>query len=166
MKAGGFFTMAARADVGVSPERTPIRIGGAPSPLEILGNIDSERLQRRDVDNTSDTIGRLAAFMGLVEPIDRHQERRQGFARARRSGDKRVFTRGDMGPGSALRRCRTVRESLTKPRPNRWMEGFHPRVIEQAGTVDNQRFVLIGSGDMSFDYGHARTLRIGCDTLF
>ena len=122
-------------------------------PFEVFGNVDGERFERRHVDNPGNVVGRLAAFVCLVEPIDRYEEGRQRLSRAGRRSDKRVRARGDVGPRRVLWRCWPVGKLVGKPRPHSRVKGLHPGLVKQTRTFD-----------IGVDDGHCQKLPMGSDS--
>ena len=111
------------ADVG----RVETELGGdlgdlAQRSLEVLGDVDRERLQRRHVDDARDAVDRLAGVVGAVEPVDADEEAGERLPRAGRRRDERVGARGDVRPGVALRRGGTVGEPAPEPCADRGVE--------------------------------------------
>ena len=91
--------------------------------LEVLGDVDRERLQRRHVDDPGDVGDRLARVVGPVEPVDADEEPGEGLARSGGGRDQRVDARGDVDPALGLRAGRAVREPAPEPLRDRRMEG-------------------------------------------
>src|SRR5205823_13967078 len=57
-------------------------------PLEVLADVDGERLQRRDVHDPRADRDVDTAVVLPIEPVDRDQERGEGLARAGRGRDQ------------------------------------------------------------------------------
>ncbi len=79
--------------------------------LQVLGDVDGERLQRRHVDDARDAVDRLARLVREVQPVDAHEEPGERLARSGGRGDERVVARRDVRPAVALRRRRARRGS-------------------------------------------------------
>ena len=137
-KLGGRRSIAARAEGGVSPVRTSTRSPGAAIPmlgghlgdlaqrdLEVLVDVDGQRLERGDVDDLGRPLHRLAARGGEVQLVDGDQEAGQRLARAGGRGDERRLAGRDVRPALLLRRGGAVGEALLEPRPHRGMEEAH-----------------------------------------
>ena len=90
--------------------------------LEVLGDVDGERFQRRHVDDACDVLDRLAGVVREVQPVDADEEAGQRLARTGRRRDERVGTGGDVRPGGALRCRGPFGESTAKPRADGRME--------------------------------------------
>ena len=120
----------------MSPVRTATRTSGASRPssaataaisreraLEVLGDVDRERLQRRHVDDPRDAVDRLARVVRPVEAVDAHEEPGERLARAGGRGDQRVGARPRCaGQPSRLRRGGAVGEAPAEPLGDRRME--------------------------------------------
>ena len=78
--------------------------------LEVLLDVDAERLEGGDVDDLGLVGDVLAALVGLVELVDADEEAAQGLAGAGGRGDEGVLSGGDGGPGAELRRRRPLGE--------------------------------------------------------
>ena len=111
----------------VEPELDRDRRDLAERPLQVLGDVDRERLQRRHVHDARDAVDRLAGFVREVEPVDALEERGERLARTGRRRDQHVFARGDARPPVALRRGRPVGEAAAEPRADRGMEPVDAR---------------------------------------
>ncbi len=98
------------------PELPRLRGDLGQRPLEVLGDVDGQRLQRRDVDDPR-AGDRLAPGVGEVQAVDGHEEAGQRLAGARRRRDQRVLAGGDGWPGGLLRRRRPLGEALPEPAP-------------------------------------------------
>ena len=129
-KLGGLRIIRARCELGVSPVRTAdLDVGRvetelardcgdlAQRPLEVLRDVDRERLQRRHVDDARDAGDRLTRVVREVQPVDAHEEPGERLARTGRRGDERVAARGDVRPPFALRRRRPFGEAAPEPVP-------------------------------------------------
>jgi hypothetical protein len=94
--------------------------------LEVLGDVDRQRLERRDVDDPGGGGHRLAPLVRPVERVDRHEEPRQRLARAGGGGDQRVGPRPDVRPPQPLGLGRPLGEPAPEPRRHRRMEPGQP----------------------------------------
>ncbi len=95
--------------------------------LQVLGDVDRERLQRRHVHDARDTGDRLTRLVGQVALVDALEERGERLARTGGRGDERVPARRDEGPAFALRRRRPFREAPAEPRADRGVEAIDAR---------------------------------------
>ena len=116
--------------------------------LEVLGDVDRERLQRGDVDDPRDAVDVISAFVCAVETIDADEESGERLARPRRRRDQRVGSGGDVRPPTALGFRRTVRKAAPEPLHHRRMEAREGGV--GAWTWVEERKLEPGGGD-----GHA-----------
>ena len=91
--------------------------------LQVLGDVDRERFQRRHVHNARDAVNRVAQLVRQVQAVDAHQERGERLARTGGCCDQRVVARSDAGPAVALRIGRSVGESPPEPSPT---AGWNP----------------------------------------
>ena len=100
----------------------PPRRGGdlGQRPLEVLGDVDGQGLQRRDVDHPR-AGDRLAPGEGEVEAVDGHEEAGQRLARAGGRGDEGVLAGRDRRPGRLLGGRGPLGEAVPEP-------GRHRRV--------------------------------------
>ncbi len=110
--------------------------------LQVLPDVDGQRLQRRDVHHLrpgggcSCLVGRpasLEAGLGgrlvrLVDPVDADQEGGESLARPRGRGDQRVPARRDLGPARSLRLGRPGGEPPGEPGPHGRVERFEHQV--------------------------------------
>ena len=115
--------LAGGAVAGAHPDREvgrgqpePPRRGGdlGQRSLEVLGDVDRQRLQRRDVDDPG-AADREPPGVGEVQPVDGHEEAGQRLARAGGRRHQRVLPGGDGWPGGLLRGCGPVGEALPEP---------------------------------------------------
>ena len=79
--------------------------------FEVLGDVDRERLERRDVDDPGDVGDVVTRGVLAVQPVDRDEEPGEGLARSGRCRDQRVDTASDRRPPVRLRGRRAVGES-------------------------------------------------------
>ena len=93
--------------------------------LEVLMDVDGQRLQRRDVDDLGDALHALPAGGGAVQLVDRGEEAGQGLARACGGGDQGRLAGRDVRPALGLRGGGTLREPRFEPCPHRGMEEAH-----------------------------------------
>src|SRR6266540_3457337 len=107
------------ADVG----RVEAKLGGdlcdlGQRLLEVLDDVDGERLQWRDVHDPRPGRHVDATVVLAVQPVDRHQEGGERLARSRRRRDQRVGAGGDVGPALLLGLGGAVREPAPEPGRN------------------------------------------------
>ena len=128
-KLGGWRNIAARCELVVSPVRTATAHLGARSrpsspamagdlgerALEVLGDVDGQRLQRRDVDHPGDAVDLVAPLVRPVEAVDADEEPGERLARAGGRGDERVVAGGDLGPTFGLRGGGALGEPAPEP---------------------------------------------------
>src|SRR6185295_1540388 len=79
--------------------------------VEVLGDVDRERLQRGDVDDAGDVVDRLAPLVRAVEAVDAHEEAGERLARSGGRGDEGVGAGRDVAPPARLRRGGAVGEA-------------------------------------------------------
>ncbi len=88
---------------------------------QVLLDVDGERPQRRDVDDTRAAgrgvvrRGRNRYLLGPVGGVDGDEEAGQGLARAGGGGDQDIFAGQDPGPRPTLGLGRPVREAAAEP---------------------------------------------------
>src|SRR5690606_7504593 len=107
----------------------------AQGALEVLGDVDRERLERRHVDDLRPPGDVLAPGVGPVEAVDADEEPGQRLARTGGRGDERVAPLGDVRPPGPLRGGGAVGEAAGEPRRHGGVE----RVAERAGVVAGPR---------------------------
>jgi hypothetical protein len=83
--------------------------------LEVLLNVDAERLERRDVDDVGLLVEGPLRLELPVEAIDEDEEGRERLARARGCGDQCVAAGGDGRPALRLRLRRAERKTPFEP---------------------------------------------------
>ncbi len=98
-------------------------------PLEVLGDVHGQRLQRRHVDGGRPVADVAPLGVGSVEGVDRHQEPGQRLAGARGRGDQRVVPGGDERPSQPLRLGRSFGEASVEPLGNRRVEPRQSQVV-------------------------------------
>jgi len=105
--------------------------------LEVLPDVDAERLERRDVDELR-LVGEGALRLeAAIQAIDAHEEGGQRLSRAGRRGDQRVASLRDGGPALRLRLGRAVGKAALEPAAHGGMErrsGIHGREASLART--------------------------------
>ena len=84
-------------------------------PLEVLRDVDGERLQRRHVDDLRPIGDGVPGGVRAVQPIDAHEEAGKGLPRPRRRRDQRVAPGSDGGPSRPLGLRRPVGEPPAEP---------------------------------------------------
>ena len=126
---GALRSIRARADAGVSPVRTPIRISGNCLPfrlearaqlgqrlLEIALHVVAERLERRDVEDL-DRVRQRRLEPAHDQLVQLPHERRERLSGAGGRQDQRVLAARDRRPSQPLRLARRA-EPLGEPRTN------------------------------------------------
>ena len=83
--------------------------------LEVLGDVDRERLQRRDVDDPRGACDLVALLVGAVEAVDADEEAAEGLARSGGRGDQRVVAGRDVRPALGLGRGGPLGEAPPEP---------------------------------------------------
>jgi hypothetical protein len=104
-------------------------------PFQVLGDVDRQGLQRRHVHRARPLRHVVALGVGLVEPVDGHQEAGQRLARTGGRRDQRVVTCGDEGPARRLRWGGALREAPQEPLGDRRVEGAEDRVLGGRGLL-------------------------------
>ena len=89
-------------------------------PFEVLGDVDGQRLERRDVDD-ADFIGQRAGDPFPDEVVERSQKGRERLARSSWRGNERVPPGADRRPALRLRPCRLA-QCFGKPAGDDRME--------------------------------------------
>ena len=126
--------------------------------FEVLGDVDGERLQRRDVDDAGEPVDRLAALVGAVEAVDADEEAGERLARAGGRGDQRVAARRrSWGQPSRLRRGRALGEAAPEPLGDGGVEAAQRRVQGLAA-------VELGGEQREGQRGHSFIVADGYDT--
>ncbi len=110
-------------------------------PLEVLGDVDREGLQGRDVDDPGDVGDGLACVVGPVEAVDADQEPGQRLSGPGGGRDQGVDPLGDVDPTLGLGPGRAVREPPPEPFCDRRVEG---PVGLRGGPRDPQRHLATG----------------------
>ena len=84
-------------------------------PLEILGDVHRQRLERRDVHRAGGARHVLPGRMGSIQRVDRDQEAGERLARARWRRDQCVQAAGDQRPAAGLRLGRSIGKAAREP---------------------------------------------------
>ena len=97
----------------------PVALGDgsdlAEGALEVLRDVDGERLQRRDVHDAGRALERGARLVLAVQTVDADEEPGEGLPGPGRRGDQGVGACCDVRPSLALRLGRAVREAPAEP---------------------------------------------------
>ena len=125
--------------------------------FEVLGDVDGQRLQRRDVDHAGEPVDGLAALVGAVEPVDADHEPGERLARARGRGDQGVAPGLDVGPPLGLRGGRALGEATPEPLGDGGVEAAQRRVQGLAA-------VELGGEQREGQRGHSFIVADGYDT--
>src|SRR5205823_1121289 len=99
-------------------------------PLEVLGDVHRQRLERGHVHDARGVGYVLARLVGPVQRIDRHQEAGERLARARWRRDQRVAAACDERPALGLWLGRPIGKAAREPFAHRRVEpgqGWMPR---------------------------------------
>ena len=91
-------------------------------PLEVLVDVHSQGLQRRDVDDLGAVARNGSGLLGPVQAVDADEEGGQGLPRAGGGRDQRVPAGGDLHPARGLGRGRPVGEPSVEPGSDGGME--------------------------------------------
>src|SRR5207302_7371668 len=83
--------------------------------LEVLLDVDRQRLERRHVHHLGGALDGLAALGRAIQRVDADEEAGQRLAGAGGRGDQRVLAGRDVRPALKLRRRRARREAALEP---------------------------------------------------
>jgi hypothetical protein len=120
--------------------------------VQILRDVDRERLQRGHIEDLRPPGDLLAYVVSAIKTIDADEEPSQRLPRASRRRDERVRPRRNLWPAVALGRSRPLRKTPPEPLRNRGMEA--------PGIRGGQTQLLSTGGDG----GHPPIVPESCDT--